>query len=398
MRKDFPKITIAFLTSILILAFSFIALNTNYFFSVSENIFSQPVSTVIVPHHDLVALERQLVLSNISVRVNPRTVILVSPNHFETGGYTILTTKRQWRLQNAFFDPDSAKIDQLKIETDDLAFEREHGITNLLEPLKNAFPDAKIIPVMIKSDVEASQLDLLSENLAKVCPSNCLMVNSVDFSHYQPASVAEVHDLLSIKALSNLDKNLIWQTEVDSAASLYLAIDWAKAHQTEWFHLEDNTNSGILENSPDAESTSYVFGWFEIGAKKSLDSTTFVAGYNLDKIPDQRLARGTDVKIDLNNSHEMGVLCSQRTDFCDLNRLFWGPNFYRDILNGLVISGEITADEYRLVLTPLNSETKIPLRGEEKLSVINKIRQNFSLPNLTISGSYDKIIIDRILN
>lgn len=395
-KNNFPKIPLALISSILILAFSFLVLNTNLFSNTSQkNFFSQSISTVIVPHHDLVALQRQLTLSNVAARVNPKTIIVISPNHFNTGSYSILSTKRVWRLQNAFFEPDAQKIDQLNIETNDLAFDREHGITNLLDPLKNAFPDAKIIPIILKSDVAAAQLDVLVKDLHQTCPNNCLMINSVDFSHYQPASVAAIHDLYSIDALSNLDDIKIWQSEVDSAASLYLGIKWAKAHDTNWFNLEENTNSGLLESAPDAESTSYVFGWFEIGRAQPLNSTTFVAGNNLSNLTDKRLTMGTDEVIDLNNSHEMGVLCYNKPEFCALNRLFWGPNFYRDILNGLVITGEITEDKYKLVLTPVNMETKIALRGEAKLEVINKIRAKLKLLDVKIGDGYDTIIVNR---
>lgn len=394
-KSHFPKTSLAILSSIFVLAFSFLVLNTNLFVNSSQkNFFSQSISTVIVPHHDLAALQRQLTLSNVSARVNPKTIILISPNHFNVGGYNLLTTKRTWRIQNAIFEPDERKIEKLGLEIDDLAFDREHGITNLLDPLKNAFPDAKIMPIMVMSGTSATQLDILVKDLQKICPNNCLMVNSVDFSHYQPASVGAIHDLYSIEALSNLDNSQIWQTEVDSTASLYIAINWAKAHGTNWFNLEANTNSGLMDGSPDAESTSYVFGWFEIGEKRPLNTSTFVIANNLSVL-DQRLTKGVDEKIDLNNSHEMGVLCFEKPQYCALNRLFWGPDFYRDILNGLVVTGEITEDKYKLVLTPVSMETKNALRGEAKLHIINQIRAKLNLPDVKISDGYDTIILNK---
>lgn len=392
MKKRFiSKTSLALISSIFILALSFAALNTGLLSTDKRGYFSQPISTIILPHHDLVALQRQLVLSNAASLINPKTVILVSPNHFDSGSYNILTTDRTWRLQNAYFTSDSAKIKNLGILKDDLAFEREHGITNLLEPMRNAFPDAKIIPIIIKNNTSAAQLDELNQKLLKNC-QQCLMVNSVDFSHYQPASVAQVHDLFSLKVLSSLDQDKVWQTEVDSAASLYLALGWAKLHKTELFRLQLNTNSGLLAASADIESTSYVLGWFENGQELRRNSTTFVAGYNLDKLADKRLVKGVDQRIDLNNSHEMGLICYYQPDFCGLNRLFWGPNFYRPILNGLVVNGEITANEYRLVLTPTD-QSKVNLRGEAKLKIINDVREKLGLPLVRVNPDYDKINI-----
>jgi len=42
-------------------------------------------------------------------------------------------------------------------------------------------------------------------------------------------------------------------------------IYWAKKHKTFTFHLEESTNSGEILGEPDAETTSYVLGWYEKG-------------------------------------------------------------------------------------------------------------------------------------
>ena len=385
------------LITLIVLVFSFIVLKTNLF----DNGISEPslpsISAVIVPHHDLAANLREETLRQIMTRVDPKTIVLISPNHFDIGDYNIITTNREWRLTNAYFEPDQNKISRLNIPVDDAAFVREHGITNLLDPLRNAFPDAKIIPIILKQNTPASELDSLNTNLKKACKNECLMVSSVDFSHYQPASVASNHDLLSIKALTNLDANLVWQTEVDSNPALYLTINWAKSYKTNFFRLTANTNSGLLNHAPDAESTSYVLGWFEQGKLAGTDTQTFVAGFNLKDInqSNPRLVTGIDQKIDLNDNHEMGMTCYAKPEYCAINRLFWGPNFYRDILNGLVVTGEIQSNNYKLVLTPTDPITHQALTGKAKLAVINRVREKIGLNDTQISDGYDTIEITK---
>ncbi len=389
------EILAVLLTSVILL-FSFLAFRTNIFNQTNGRTFLvQPISAIIVPHHDLASSLRARTLLDASAKVNPKTVVIVSPNHFDAGGYNIETTDRTWRLTNAYFMPDTTKIQALNLPLVDMAFDREHGIFNLLDPVKTVFPDTKIIPIMIKQNTPAAQIDDLEKSLELVCGGGCLLISSIDFSHYQPASIASVHDLLSIKTLSNLNENLAWQTEVDSNPTLYLTIKWAKAKNTNDFHLSANTNSGIISHSPDAESTSYVSGWFESGLVNPTKTETFVAGFNLNNLSDKRLANGLDQKIDLNNNHEMGLICYNKPEYCGLNRLFWGPNFYHPILNGLVVEGEIQTDQYKLVLAPTDPQTNLILTGQKKLDEINQIRHNLGLNPTTIVDEYDTIYLNK---
>ena len=388
------RTVLAILFSVFILFLSFIIFRTNLFVTApNQSFLLEPISAIILPHHDLADNYRLDLLSQVSQKVNPKTIIVISTNHFEVGSYNILTTVKEWKLKNALFDPDSAKISSLNIKTDHLAFDREHGIYNLLEPLKNNFADAKIVPIILKQNTTASQLDELVVNLNRVCRADCLLVGSVDFSHYQPASVASIHDLLSIKALNNLDKSLIWQTEVDSNPTLYLAIEFAKLKKSNSFHLVTNTNSGLMEHTPDAESTSYILGWFEYAKMTKQQTETFTAGYDISKQKDSRLIKGTDQIIDLLSSHDMAINCLDRPEFCSLNRILWSPNFYRDILNGLVIVGEITSTGYKLVLVP--TQNGLALRDQEKLAVINRIRMKLGLDATQITDGYDIIEITK---
>lgn len=244
---------------------------------------STKISAAIVPHHDLVKDKRAALLKEVASNANYKTIILVSPDHFEAASSSIVTTDKEWKLQNAIIPADKNKIDQLVstgiASNQESAFNREHGITNILGDIADYFPNASLIPLMIRQNVSKELTLKLLDGLKQVCSTNCLLIASVDFSHYQPGSLAEIHDSLSIRALKNLDEDLIWKAEVDSEQTLALAIGWAKANNTTNFQLKENTNSGKMENSPDAESTSYVLGWYqnkEVSVKD--DEMTFMIG------------------------------------------------------------------------------------------------------------------------
>lgn len=378
--------------SLMLLAVSFLIFQTSTFqFSFESS--SRQISAIIVPHHDLPAVQRQALLDQAAEKITPKTIILVSPNHFNTGGYDIITTDKTWRLTNAIMEPDKTRIAKLKLPNIEAAFEREHGITNLLDPLKRSFPDAKIIPIIIKPDVTPERTKELAESLKKVCGQQCLLVASVDFSHYQPGSLAEIHDVLSQKVLNNLDENLVWSAEVDSRQALALAISWAKTYHTEKFFTYLNTNSGKISNAPDAESTSYILGWFEPGKIIPNVRETFIAGTDLKKVSDPRFMAGVDQVINLSDVNAMARLCLAKKEYCGLNQILWNAPFYRASQNGLVVAGEIFADHYRLVLLSTDNQGKF-LRGEDKLKVINNIRQVLNQPVVSIGYGYDIVNID----
>ena len=254
--------------------------------SAPPEISATKISAAIIPHHDLAKNLRADLLKKVGASDNynaVRTVILVSPDHFNAGNSPVTTTDKEWRLENAIVPADKNKIDRLVssniVSNQESAFSREHGITNILDDIANDFPNAGLIPIIIKQNVSRETIVQLNVELNNICTQNCLLLASVDFSHYQPGSLAEIHDRLSLRALANLDEELIWKAEVDSQQALALAIRWAKANETQNFHLEENTNSAKLANEPDSESTSYVSGWYQSGEPQRIeDEITFMIG------------------------------------------------------------------------------------------------------------------------
>jgi poly-gamma-glutamate synthesis protein (capsule biosynthesis protein) len=227
------------------------------------------VSAVIVPHHDLVMDKRAAIFAELKGKIRPKTVILVSPNHFDTGDQDILSTEKEWTLSEGKIVADKSRIDSLitseAVTLSDSAFVGEHGISNILSDIHTTFADAKIIPIMIKQNTARDKVELLNEQLVSVCGQDCLLVASIDCSHYQPAALAQIHDDYTIQALNNLDIDQAWKAEVDSNQSLALLVDWSKSQGTSKFYLAENTNSGLIAGARDAESTSYIFGWYEDG-------------------------------------------------------------------------------------------------------------------------------------
>ena len=245
---------------------------------------SLQISGVVVPHHDIVKLQRADFFKSLKATgIQPKTIILVSPNHFEAGKGTIQTTQEDWNITGGIIKEDSDVTgDLIKnsiASNEPTSFLSEHGIKLILPDLLLTFPAVHIVPIILKRDTSKDEAIKLATFLDKDC-TGCLMVSSVDFSHYQPALLANLHDSVSERALAQLDEDtLMTKSEVDSPAALTLLAEWAKLHNTTHFNETLHTNSGELLHNTDGETTTHVFGWYQNGdSVTSAKSVSFSVG------------------------------------------------------------------------------------------------------------------------
>lgn len=248
-----------------------------------ENISSSGdnIPVVIVPHFDFAKEKRRELLKDVAEKISPKKILIVSVNHFNTGSSDILTADKKWQIQSGELSTNSElfqKIiaDQIA-ESDESAFLTEHGINNLLPDLKESFPEAEYLPIIIKDKTDRAKIDNLASWVENNC-SDCLLVASVDFSHYCPRAIAHVHDTFSILALSDLNKEKIWAAESDSPQTLYLSAKFAEAKGAKNFQFFYNANSGDPGGDDDSEVTSVVLGYYSDKQSANVEepATTFV--------------------------------------------------------------------------------------------------------------------------
>ncbi|MBI2484180.1 AmmeMemoRadiSam system protein B [Candidatus Uhrbacteria bacterium] len=229
------------------------------------------ISGIVVPHHDIVRERRSAFFETVQKKFfhtnPPRTIILLSPNHFNAGSAAIQTVDREWHTIFGSIQPASSIIRALSdtgiASIEPSSFKQEHGILLILKDIKKYFPSASLVPIIVKERASRSDIEQLVSFLNYSCGS-CFVVASVDFSHYQPAALADLHDRLTLRSLRNRDiPTLLDKSEVDSPQSLAILALWASMHTTDRFVLFDHTNSGVITGDPDRESTSHVFGSYE---------------------------------------------------------------------------------------------------------------------------------------
>ncbi|MEI8061465.1 MAG: AmmeMemoRadiSam system protein B [Candidatus Berkelbacteria bacterium] len=278
----------------------------------------QNIPVVIVPHFNDFAVKRAELLKQAGASYKPETAIVVSVNHYNSGSSDITTAERTWTLSGGNVSSNSSLVKKLAESgialSDENAFASEHGITNVLPDVRDNI-SANILPIIIKDTTSKDQVNKLEAWIDSNC-KDCMVIASVDFSHYQPSAIAKVHDQFSIQALQSMNADKIWLAETDSPQTLYLAEKVAAKNNAKNFNLFYNSNSGEVGKNDDAETTSVVLGYYSDKASVAgaEASTSFViAGdamfdrnvwqrYNPDlkKVFDNfgtRVFRGSDISL-----------------------------------------------------------------------------------------------------
>jgi AmmeMemoRadiSam system protein B len=223
-------------------------------------------SAIIVPHH-LVA--GRLIAETLTMfgTQSPMTIILISPDHFFGGKTDMSTSLAKWKTPYGILSADSASISAMVHKTalriDESPFTREHGIYNILPFIKKLFPNAKIMPMTIKTNAKGILTDELAQELANLLPKDALFIASLDFSHEVTMETAEQQDAISRTIIEQRDLSRISDIAVDCRACISLLLKYTALRDTKNFSLTKSSNSARLLHRPEqTDVTSYLLGYF----------------------------------------------------------------------------------------------------------------------------------------
>jgi AmmeMemoRadiSam system protein B len=336
----------------------------------------QPL-VVIVPHHNIVAKQRQEVLTRVA-KLRPKTlsVILLSPDHFSLGQKGIFYSDQRWHLQASDLEYDQNLGDKITgaAQLNANLVAQDHGIYNQLTDIKTNFPNSRLVPFVIGNKVATSELDRLTDLLTQNCSSDCIVVASVDFSHYLPALLADVHDVYTQKILTNLDVSRYQNLEVDSPQALYVVMQFAKAKAAKSFRVFEHTNSG------QAESTSHMFATYSriMFQTKDTKNDTFSLASSLIRSQSQkgvgdRFFYGVDyfdsqLADEFSPSDKVSMSPGQKSS------LELGDNHLEIKLGpDMTVSGVTDAKTTSLVFLPLEASSSSFLRSTAKNEAIRNL-------------------------
>lgn len=268
------------------------------------------IASGVVPHHLLAKEIVQDFFEHLSSKENPKTIILLSPDHFKSGN--ISREKSFITLDSKTEEFNGLKVDNILLENlsnkTKLVFNNsfvslEHGITNLLPYIEKYFPDTKVLPILIPSEITEEQIIELIETINIYSSPQTIIIASVDFSHYLPKKVAEFHDVKSIRVLLNFEDKNFKNLEVDCWQCLYGARLFAKLQENEFYRIiaHNKNSSDFFKKSPSEETTSYFSVVFEKGSIKESKEIKNFDGKTILFVGDIMLDREVE-KLILKNS------------------------------------------------------------------------------------------------
>jgi len=217
-------------------------------------------------------------------------IILVSPNHFNLGTGWAVASNADWKLENGMVAGDKEFIRKLGksglVHVENSAFQREHGIENLLPYVAKYFPQAKVVPLMVRDGFPKGKVEELAKEISQNSSEKTLFILSADFSHYLEKNISRLHDEQAIDVMESLDFDNIAHLDIDCVPGLQLLMRYSTLRGFENFNLTRNSNSSeILGKNFIGENTSYVTGYYAKGEKKkrTLASLMFFGDLMLDR-------------------------------------------------------------------------------------------------------------------
>ncbi|MFH1284707.1 MAG: AmmeMemoRadiSam system protein B [Candidatus Peregrinibacteria bacterium] len=288
---------------------------------------------VILPHHNIVANELAKFYEGLSKVADPGVIFIVGPNHYEAGDADIQTCKNcLYTTVDGDVEVDENLVDDLASNgiagIEDNTFTEEHAVFAHTSFIKHYFPDAKIVPIVLKWKIPTEKVAGLVKWLNENLPYDGLVIASVDFSHYIPPEAADFHDQSSFTTINNFDLKNVYKLEIDSPSSVYTILDLMKSRGYGKVERFAHTNAADYQTEPMEESTSHQFIAFYEGDVEPVSGVSVMSFGNLTSENDLTLLRGWewDPNYDSNADYTFTKLLRDIRGKED--RFFVGSDFY----------------------------------------------------------------------
>lgn len=234
--------------------------------TVSADGITERPRSVISAHH-LLVLDAIAEVFSSAASDDVRTVIVLSPNHFNAGHAVAQTSEGIWETPYGDVETDARSVRHVLralpfVQAEPVTFAREHGISALTPFIAHSFPRAEMIPLVLHDSLTSEQATQLGSTLAREFP-DAVVIASIDMSHYLPQLVQQFHDdstLRSLKSAANVP------LEIDASSVLAVLRTVNRVRETETFHLTHHGSSLQMEAASSyADNTSHILGYFTSG-------------------------------------------------------------------------------------------------------------------------------------
>ena len=213
-------------------------------------------NAVIVPHDLILDTEIQKFFNGLKEAKNPEKILLLIPNQENVGNKSIITCdKCIFKNHEGLLNIDFELIDLMKknniLYYSDLAFKNEDAFLNIAPFIKNSFPNAEIIPVLINENLSKDEIIKFRTFISSHITTEDLIISSMNFSENELLQLAELNDLSSLNTINNFDFDNVLDLDVEMPSSLYLLmniLDHQECKNVEVvksFDLNDSTDENL---------------------------------------------------------------------------------------------------------------------------------------------------------
>ena len=199
------------------------------------------------------------------------TVFLISPDHYNVlfpAGTIAYASKMPWKTPFGDIFSDKEAINSLiareNVMINDSAMGLEHGISVEIPFVKNFFPNAKIVPIVVKNNYSYEKLFDLGKKLKGLTNEKSILIVSSDFSHDATQKTAKANDKKSLEILRNLSLDKISEVTSDCVSCLAVMSGYLPNPKDYKFSLIGNKDSSDFLAGAEKTVTSYVSGFYEI--------------------------------------------------------------------------------------------------------------------------------------
>lgn len=229
-----------------------------------ENHSTQRVVAGIVSHHFLA----KNLIADFFVGIEPvdiETVYVVGPDHFSKlsrDTSQAVTSLLSWQTPYGILEAKQVEIPKYvldgQLSINDHVFKNEHAIYTLVPFIKRSLPNAKIVPIVLATNLSDEDAYDLGQKLDL---ENAILVVSSDFAHQVSEDEAKSLDEKSLVALNPPTLDTLDQITNDCRQCIALLAGYLLDKQT-IFELKANKTSVDFGPARVNDLTSYVSAYY----------------------------------------------------------------------------------------------------------------------------------------
>lgn len=229
-----------------------------------ENRSKQRVIAGIVSHHFLAKNLIADFFTGIDP-INVETVYVVGPDHFSKlsrDTSQAVTSLLSWQTPYGILEAKQVEIPKYvldgQLSINDHVFKNEHAIYTLVPFIKRSLPNAKIVPIVLATNLSDEDAYDLGQKLDS---ENAILVVSSDFAHQVSVEEAKSLDEKSLVALNPPTLDTLDQITNDCRQCIALLAGYLLDKQT-IFELKANKTSVDFGPARVNDLTSYVSAYY----------------------------------------------------------------------------------------------------------------------------------------